>query len=78
MRRPLEAGSFLAGSIMPPLPKRRLDMHPRTVIIFGNPKAGTPPMTKSATLAIDLPMKGLVWQDDQDRVWPTYNTSEAT
>jgi uncharacterized protein (DUF302 family) len=35
-------------------------------------------MTKSATLAIDLPMKGLVWQDDQDRVWPTYNTSEAT
>jgi hypothetical protein len=36
----------LAGSIMPPLPKRRLDMRPRTVIIFGNPKAGTPPMTK--------------------------------
>jgi uncharacterized protein (DUF302 family) len=78
MRRPLEAGSFLAGSNKPPFPKRRLDMRPRTVIIFGNPKAGTPPMTKSATLAIDLPMKGLVWQDDQDRVWPTYNTSEAT
>jgi uncharacterized protein (DUF302 family) len=51
-------------------------MRPRTVIIFGNPKAGTPPMTKSATLAIDLPMKALVWQDDQDRVWLTYNTSE--
>jgi uncharacterized protein (DUF302 family) len=33
-------------------------------------------MTKSATLAIDLPMKALVWQDDQDRVWLTYNTSE--
>jgi uncharacterized protein (DUF302 family) len=44
--------------------------------MFGNPKAGTPPMTKSATLAIDLPMKALVWQDDQDRVWLTYNTSE--
>jgi uncharacterized protein (DUF302 family) len=51
-------------------------MRPRTVIIFGNPKAGTLPMTKSATLAIDLPMKALVWQDDQDRVWLTYNTSE--
>lgn len=56
--------------------KAGLDMRPRTVIIFGNPKAGTPPMTKSATLAIDLPMKALVWQDDQDRVWLTYNTSE--
>jgi uncharacterized protein (DUF302 family) len=53
-----------------------LEMRPRTVIIFGNPKAGTPPMTKSATLAIDLPMKALVWQDDQDRVWLTYNSSE--
>ena len=53
-----------------------LDMRPRTVVIFGNPKAGTFPMTKSATLAIDLPMKALVWQDDQDRVWLTYNTSE--
>src|SRR6266404_567396 len=56
--------------------KAGLDMRPRTVIIFGNPKAGTPPMTKSATLAIDLPMKALVWQDDQDRVWLTYNSSE--
>lgn len=53
-----------------------LDMRARTVIIFGNPKAGTLPMTKSATLAIDLPMKALVWQDDQDGVWLTYNTSE--
>src|SRR5260370_42484669 len=56
--------------------KAGLDMRPRTVIIFGNPKAGTLPMTKSATLAIDLPMKALVWQDDQDRVWLTYNTSQ--
>ena len=53
-----------------------LAMRPRTVIIFGNPKGGTPPMTKSATLAIDLPMKALVWQDDQDKVWLTYNASE--
>jgi uncharacterized protein (DUF302 family) len=53
-----------------------LEMRPRTVIVFGNPKAGTPQMTKSATLAIDLPMKALVWQDDQDRVWLTYNSSQ--
>jgi uncharacterized protein (DUF302 family) len=52
------------------------EMRPRTVIIFGNPKAGTPPMTKSATLAIDLPMKALVWQDEQNKVWLTYNSSE--
>jgi uncharacterized protein (DUF302 family) len=53
-----------------------LEMRARTVIIFGNPRGGTPSMTKSATLAIDLPMKALVWQDDQDKVWLTYNSSE--
>jgi uncharacterized protein (DUF302 family) len=52
-----------------------LEMLPRTVIIFGNPNGGTPPMTKSATLAIDLPMKALVWQDDRAKVWLTYNSS---
>ena len=54
----------------------RLEMPARTVIVFGNPKAGTPPMTKGATLAIDLPMKALVWQDDRNKVWLTYNSSE--
>jgi uncharacterized protein (DUF302 family) len=53
-----------------------LQMRPRTVIVFGNPRAGTPQMTRSATLAIDLPMKALVWQDDQDKVWLTYNSSQ--
>ncbi|WMT74633.1 DUF302 domain-containing protein [Bradyrhizobium sp. Ash2021] len=52
-----------------------LEMRPRTLIIFGNPKGGTPAMIKSATLAIDLPMKALVWQDDQGVVWLTYNSS---
>ena len=52
-----------------------LEMRPRTLIIFGNPEGGTPAMIKSATLAIDLPMKALVWQDDQDKVWLTYNSS---
>jgi uncharacterized protein (DUF302 family) len=53
-----------------------LDMRPRTVIIFGNPRNGTPSMSKSPTLAIDLPMKALVWEDDQERVWLTYNSAE--
>ena len=53
-----------------------LEMRARTVIVFGNPKGGTPAMTKSASLAIDLPMKAVVWQDDQDKVWLTYNSSE--
>jgi uncharacterized protein (DUF302 family) len=53
-----------------------LEMRPRTVIVFGNPKAGTPQMAKSATLAIDLPMKALVWQDDQGKVWLSYNSSQ--
>ena len=53
-----------------------LDMKPRTVIIFGNPKLGTAPMQKAATLAIDNPPKALVWQDDQQKVWLTYNSAE--
>jgi uncharacterized protein (DUF302 family) len=53
-----------------------LQMRPRTVIIFGNPGNGTPLMSKSPTLAIDLPMKALVWQDDQEKVWLTYNAAE--
>ncbi|WP_291863094.1 DUF302 domain-containing protein [Bradyrhizobium sp.] len=53
-----------------------LEMRARTVIVFGNPKGGTPLMAKNATLAIDLPMKALIWQDDQDKVWLTYNSGE--
>jgi len=53
-----------------------LDLRPRTVIIFGNPKLGTAPMQKFPTLAIDVPPKALVWQDDQGDVWLTYNSAE--
>ena len=41
-----------------------VDMLPRTVIVFGNPKFGTPVMKKTPLLAIDVPPKALVWQDD--------------
>jgi len=53
-----------------------LEMRPRTVIVFGNPKIGTPAMQKAPTLAIDVPAKALVWQDDQGKVWLTYNSAE--
>ena len=53
-----------------------LTMRPRTVIIFGNPKFGTPVMVKTPMLAIDVPPKALVWEDDQGKVWLTYNSAE--
>ena len=56
--------------------KAGLQMRPRTVVVFGNPKLGTPNMQQAATLAIDVPPKALVWEDDQGKVWLTYNSSE--
>jgi len=53
-----------------------LQLRPRTVVVFGNPKLGTVPMQKAPTLAIDNPPKALVWQDDQGQVWLTYNTAD--
>ncbi len=53
-----------------------ITMLPRTLIIFGNPKFGTPVMAKTPTLAIDVPPKALVWQDEKGRVWLTYNSAE--
>jgi len=53
-----------------------LKMRPRTVIVFGNPKFGTPVMVKTPLLAIDVPPKALVWEDDQGKVWLTYNSAE--
>ena len=53
-----------------------LEMRPRIVIVFGNPKLGTPVMIKTPLLAIDLPPKALVWEDDQGKVWLTYNSAE--
>jgi uncharacterized protein (DUF302 family) len=53
-----------------------LDLRPRTVVIFGNPQGGTDQMRSNPTLAIDLPMKALVWQDDAGKVWLTYNAAD--
>jgi uncharacterized protein (DUF302 family) len=53
-----------------------LKMRPTQLIIFGNPKGGTPPMIAAPTLAIDLPLKALVWEDADGKVWLSYNSPE--
>ena len=46
-----------------------LTMQEAHVLIFGNPKGGTPMMIASPLLALDLPLKVLVWQSTDDQVW---------
>jgi uncharacterized protein (DUF302 family) len=53
-----------------------MPLRPRTVIVFGNPRAGTPAMQGKPTLALDLPMRALVWEDDQGRVFLTRSSGE--
>jgi uncharacterized protein (DUF302 family) len=53
-----------------------LTMRPTQLIIFGSPKAGTPLMVASPTLAIDLPLKALAWEDADGKVWLSYNSPE--
>ena len=53
-----------------------LKMPATKLLIFGSPKAGTPLMLAAPTLAIDLPLKALVAEDDQGKVWLTYNSPE--
>ncbi len=50
-----------------------LQMRPTKLLIFGNPKAGTPLMQAAPSSAIDLPLKALLWQDADGKVWLTYN-----
>jgi uncharacterized protein (DUF302 family) len=56
--------------------KAGLKMRPTKVLIFGSPKGGTPLMVAAPTLAIDLPLKVLVAEDAEGRVWVTYNDPE--
>ncbi len=51
-----------------------LTMEPTKLLIFGNAKAGTPIMLASPSAAIDLPLKALVWQDKDGKVWLSYNS----
>ncbi len=53
-----------------------IEMRPTKLLIFGNPKAGTPLMLATPSIAIDLPLKLLVWEDASGQVWISYNTPE--
>ena len=54
--------------------KAGMQMRPTRLLIFGNPKAGTPVMLAAPSSAIDLPLKILIWEDAQGKVWVTYNS----
>ena len=51
-----------------------MKMSPTRLLIFGNPKAGTPLMLAAPSIAIDLPLKILVWEDSAGKVWVSYNS----
>ena len=53
-----------------------MKMRPTKLLIFGSPKAGTPLMLAAPSIAIDLPLKILVWEDDRGRVWISYNSPD--
>ncbi|HEV2037884.1 MAG TPA: DUF302 domain-containing protein [Candidatus Eremiobacteraceae bacterium] len=48
-------------------------LRPTEVLIFGNPQGGTPFLECAQSVGIDLPLKALVWEDDQGQVWLGYN-----
>src|SRR6267143_6271599 len=54
--------------------KAGMKMPPTKLVIFGNPKAGTPLMLAAPSVAIDLPLKILIWEDAQGKVWLSYNS----
>ncbi|VAX21918.1 protein of unknown function DUF302 [hydrothermal vent metagenome] len=49
------------------------DLRPTTILVFGNPRLGTPLMRENQTIGIDLPMKALAWEDEKGDVWLSYN-----
>ena len=53
-----------------------LEMRPTVLLIFGDPKAGTPLMNRHPSLAMDLPLKALVWESADGKVWLSYNSPE--
>jgi uncharacterized protein (DUF302 family) len=53
-----------------------LTMRPTGLVLLGSPKAGTPLMAANPTVAIDLPLKVLAWEDAQGKTWVAYNEPE--
>ena len=52
--------------------KFNVEMRPTQVLLFGNPRAGTPLMAAAPTIAIDLPLRVAAWEDDSGAVWVAY------
>ncbi|RBW49258.1 DUF302 domain-containing protein [Marinobacter sp. F3R11] len=50
-----------------------LELRPTEVVIFGNPKVGSPLMQCAQSVAVDLPQKALIWEDESGQVWLGYN-----
>jgi uncharacterized protein (DUF302 family) len=53
-----------------------LALRPTGLVILGNPKGGTPLIVATPTVALDLPLKILAWQDAEERTWVAYNEPE--
>jgi uncharacterized protein (DUF302 family) len=53
-----------------------LDMRPEQLLIFGNPKAGTPLMVAAPTVGLDLPLKVLAWEDANGHSWIAFNSAQ--
>jgi uncharacterized protein (DUF302 family) len=56
--------------------KAGLELMPLELLVFGNPKAGTPLMQTEPLAAIDLPLKAITWEGRDGRVWLSYNKPE--
>jgi uncharacterized protein (DUF302 family) len=53
-----------------------LSLRPTQLLLFGNPQAGTVLMNASESIAMDLPLKALAWEDSHGKVWLSYNSPE--
>jgi uncharacterized protein (DUF302 family) len=56
--------------------KAGIEMRPTKLLIFGSPAVGTPVMLRAPSIAIDLPLKILVWEDGEGSVWLSWNSPE--
>jgi uncharacterized protein (DUF302 family)/uncharacterized membrane protein YidH (DUF202 family) len=56
--------------------KAGMKMRPTKLLIFGSPKGGTPVMLAAPSIAIDLPLKILIWEDSEGKAWASYNSPE--
>jgi uncharacterized protein (DUF302 family) len=56
--------------------KAGMKMRPTKLLIFGSPRAGTPIMLAAPSVAIDLPLKILIWEDNYGKAWLSYNSAD--